>query len=882
MNTWEMFGKNQTINENNKEVDYDDDYQDMVRRVGEKAKAADALKAQGKEPQTKFNPKTGKYYVDFGQDKPVKENAEELNIGDPVIITGNVEFEGKTGDIIAFGQDKRFVVVNLYNHGKHSFHSSDVSFNDYADSDEEESRMYEAGYGRNRGYTPGIPSPHAPTLGGRRHREDDEYHVPDPVAPTWYIRANGKIIKDKMGTPFQYRDKDAATKAARTMMAKPFNAGKKFTLTTKPVDDQPENEAVLHTKYKRNRFTGVQQRDQAQDELSNIAMNRVSGMDESKERCPQCGMTGCTCKPGTCKCKPIKGWIPNKGFRDAVDEAGSAAQQAAIAINMKKHHKKPKDVDEGKRQDNYHIVNKDGKPASLASYADKDSAVKDRDAKHPGAEVRQVGPRGKVKSVSEGVAESLPLNDAMKLLRQYGADHFKTGSESLKFYKDGRAFSVDLVWNDDATRSVTLSSLNSATRKLKGQGVAEGSEEQWTVTVGTKTGGTSHTMTFAGTKEQAIKKAVARFGTSKNPVVKAVPAKQGVAEGSELKQVKRKYNQAAKDANTDQVGAGKKIDTMKKSLRQKDLNKQVDEERTETKNEKGEVTSWRDESDWRKVSKDKDGRGRVTNLSDKARRATEKLTTKPAKVNENSQATMNQVYQHMIRQAPNFMKTAPTADVKKAISKAMAYGTQISVPDLATYAYGMLKTNDLDEGWKSKLGGAALAGAMALGGSGAHAQSTPSGEDFLPSIIAHVTFKVNGNTVTKDINLGHSFKSPGEASAALEKFLKSKGIKFYDFTLERVSDKESNNSYLEKTPVSDTGASGSMDSGPYSSAGSSSNNYMAKESIDEAIDRAVKSMAEDGYEFKESLRTENPCWKGYKPVGTKKKNGRTVPNCVPT
>lgn len=31
----------------------------------------------------------------------------------------------------------------------------------------------------------------------------------------------------------------------------------------------------------------------------------------------------------------------------------------------------------------------------------------------------------------------------------------------------------------------------------------------------------------------------------------------------------------------------------------------------------------------------------------------------------------------------------------------------------------------------------------------------------------------------------------------------------------------------------------------------------------------------------ESLRTENPCWKGYKPVGTKKKGGKTVPNCVP-
>jgi hypothetical protein len=31
----------------------------------------------------------------------------------------------------------------------------------------------------------------------------------------------------------------------------------------------------------------------------------------------------------------------------------------------------------------------------------------------------------------------------------------------------------------------------------------------------------------------------------------------------------------------------------------------------------------------------------------------------------------------------------------------------------------------------------------------------------------------------------------------------------------------------------------------------------------------------------ESLRTENPCWKGYKPVGTEKKSGKTVPNCVP-
>jgi hypothetical protein len=36
-------------------------------------------------------------------------------------------------------------------------------------------------------------------------------------------------------------------------------------------------------------------------------------------------------------------------------------------------------------------------------------------------------------------------------------------------------------------------------------------------------------------------------------------------------------------------------------------------------------------------------------------------------------------------------------------------------------------------------------------------------------------------------------------------------------------------------------------------------------------------------ERKKSLRNpkDNPCWDGYKPVGTKKKGGKTVPNCVP-
>jgi len=64
--------------------------------------------------------------------------------------------------------------------------------------------------------------------------------------------------------------------------------------------------------------------------------------ESEEKRCQQCGMKNCKCPGDSCKCNPIAGWVPNKGFRKAVDEAANAAQQAVIAINMKKHHKKPK------------------------------------------------------------------------------------------------------------------------------------------------------------------------------------------------------------------------------------------------------------------------------------------------------------------------------------------------------------------------------------------------------------------------------------------------------------------------------------------------------------------------------------------------------------
>ena len=145
----------------------------------------------------------------------------------------------------------------------------------------------------------------------------------------------------------------------------------------------------------------------------------------------------------------------------------------------------------------------------------------------------------------------------------------------------------------------------------------------------------------------------------------------------------------------------------------------------------------------------------------------------------------------------------------------------------------------VDESWKSKLGGAALAGAMALGASGAHAdmKDVPAGgHNQLPDIVAHVKFKVGDKEVTKDINLGSYYRSPSEAGKELENFLKSKGIKFYEYSLERV--KPTNNN-LDNSPAVGTGnEKPSIDTNEPSSNGKNTGDYMAKEGA--KVDRQAK------------------------------------------
>jgi hypothetical protein len=58
--------------------------------------------------------------------------------------------------------------------------------------------------------------------------------------------------------------------------------------------------------------------------LANMKAGRAKKEDvveASGKRCPQCGSTNCSCDPSKCKCKPVAGWVPGKGFQKAVAEA---------------------------------------------------------------------------------------------------------------------------------------------------------------------------------------------------------------------------------------------------------------------------------------------------------------------------------------------------------------------------------------------------------------------------------------------------------------------------------------------------------------------------------------------------------------------------------
>jgi hypothetical protein len=77
----------------------------------------------------------GRSYYEADQKKNSELEEARLAIGDPIVVTAPNEFEGKTGEIYDFSPSGTFVIVDLYNHGQHSMHLSDVEYNQYADDE---------------------------------------------------------------------------------------------------------------------------------------------------------------------------------------------------------------------------------------------------------------------------------------------------------------------------------------------------------------------------------------------------------------------------------------------------------------------------------------------------------------------------------------------------------------------------------------------------------------------------------------------------------------------------------------------------------------------------------------------------------------------------
>lgn len=59
---------------------------------------------------------------------------------------------------------------------------------------------------------------------------DEEETYRKAMQGPFYLKRDDKIIRDKQGEPFSFNSREAATRAAQTMMQKPWNKGKKFYL----------------------------------------------------------------------------------------------------------------------------------------------------------------------------------------------------------------------------------------------------------------------------------------------------------------------------------------------------------------------------------------------------------------------------------------------------------------------------------------------------------------------------------------------------------------------------------------------------------------------------------------------------------------------------
>lgn len=226
------------------------------------------------------------------------DESQQLHQGDPIVVTAPNEFEGATGEIYEFSPSGKFVIVDLYNHGKHSMHLSDVEYNQYAD-DQDEDDWYDEEDTMEGWQDFNKVEPYAVCLAGKPVKKFDYYEQARRFHDNW---------KQKL---YREGNKEKADKI--TLMPLNLDEGKwdypKSMTTIPKYDKDADDYLALHQGAK---FARKNKED------------RKEWRKAAKAQAHKDLMTG----------------------KKDVAEAGSPAQQAAIAIAMKKAGKKPKSVDE--------------------------------------------------------------------------------------------------------------------------------------------------------------------------------------------------------------------------------------------------------------------------------------------------------------------------------------------------------------------------------------------------------------------------------------------------------------------------------------------------------------------------------------------------------
>ena len=290
----------------------------------------------------------GHYYITY-QGKQIKlpqltaayiEEDQRLHRGDPVVVTAPNEFEGKTGEIYELSPSGTFAIVDLYNHGKHSMHLSDVEYNDYADQEQDD------------WYDDIDDGPqHAYDSDERTRSDQFEGFVPlDKYSPTAVCLA-GKPVKK-----FDYyKDAERFHNNWKQKLYREGNKEKADKITLMPLN---LDEGAVNPQFVIAQVT----------KLLATEARRITNAPMAQLLAPVMKEYGLTLQQ-------IDSMMPG-GLKKAageygvmMKEAGSPAQQAAIAIAMKKAGKKPKQVDEaGDRIDPILIKALNRMPDGLATH----------------------------------------------------------------------------------------------------------------------------------------------------------------------------------------------------------------------------------------------------------------------------------------------------------------------------------------------------------------------------------------------------------------------------------------------------------------------------------------------------------------------------------